>query len=53
MAGTIPDMDLLGKCFLSELDNLAFHRGISHSLLVCVAVSDVLQVLSLFGQCFD
>jgi inner membrane protein len=32
VAGTIPDMDVLGKYFLSELDNLAFHRGISHSL---------------------
>ena len=33
VAGTIPDMDVLGKYFLSELDNLGFHRGISHSLL--------------------
>ena len=36
VAGTIPDMDVLGKYFLSELDNLAFHRGISHSLLFSV-----------------
>ena len=36
VAGTIPDMDVLGKYFLSELDNLAFHRGLSHSLLFCV-----------------
>jgi inner membrane protein len=36
VAGTIPDMDVLGQYFLSELDNLAFHRGISHSLLFCV-----------------
>ena len=36
VAGTLPDMDVLGKYFLSELDNLAFHRGISHSLLFCV-----------------
>jgi inner membrane protein len=36
VAGTIPDMDVLGKFFLDELDNLAFHRGISHSLLFCV-----------------
>ena len=36
VAGTVPDMDVLGKYFLSELDNLAFHRGISHSLLFCV-----------------
>ena len=33
VAGTIPDMDVLGKFFLDELDNLGFHRGISHSLL--------------------
>ena len=36
VAGTIPDMDVLGQYFLSELDNLAFHRGISHSLLFTV-----------------
>ena len=39
VAGTIPDMDVLGKYFLSELDNLAFHRGISHSLLFCLVGS--------------
>ena len=33
VAGTIPDMDVLGKFFLDELNNLGFHRGISHSLL--------------------
>jgi len=36
VAGTLPDMDVLGQYFLSELDNLAFHRGISHSLLATV-----------------
>ena len=36
VAGTIPDMDVLGKYFLSEPDNLGFHRGISHSLLFSV-----------------
>ena len=36
VAGTIPDMDVLGKYVLSELDNLGFHRGISHSLLFSV-----------------
>ena len=41
VAGTIPDMDVLGKYFLSELDNLAFHRGISHSLLFCLTGSVV------------
>ena len=32
VAGTIPDMDVLGKYFLSELDNLAFHRGTAIAL---------------------
>ena len=36
VAGTLPDMDVLGQFFLSELDNLAFHRGISHSLTATV-----------------
>ena len=36
VAGTLPDMDVLGQYFLSELDNLAFHRGISHSLTATV-----------------
>ena len=36
VAGTLPDMDVLGQYFLNELDNLAFHRGISHSLLASV-----------------
>ena len=35
VAGTLPDMDVLGQ-FLNELDNLAFHRGISHSLTATV-----------------
>jgi len=36
IGGTIPDMDVLGKFFLSNIDNLAFHRGISHSILFSV-----------------
>ena len=36
VAGTLPDMDVLGQYFLNELDNLAFHRGISHSILASV-----------------
>ena len=41
VAGTVPDMDVLGKYVLSELDNLGFHRGISHSLLFSVLGSFV------------
>ena len=36
VGGTIPDMDVLGKYFLSEIDNLAFHRGITHSIFFSV-----------------
>lgn len=39
VTGTISDMDILGKYFLNELDNLAFHCGISHSLLFCVVAA--------------
>ncbi|MDG1145628.1 MAG: metal-dependent hydrolase, partial [Flavobacteriales bacterium] len=33
VGGTIPDLDVLGKFFLTNIDNLAFHRGFSHSIL--------------------
>ena len=42
VAGTLPDMDVLGQYFLNELDNLAFHRGISHSILASVLGAVVL-----------
>ncbi len=32
IGGTIPDLDVLGGMFLNDLDNLAFHRGFSHSI---------------------
>ena len=44
VAGTLPDMDVLGQYFLNELDNLAFHRGISHSILASVLGAVVLVV---------
>ncbi len=36
VGGTIPDLDVLGKFFLSNIDNLAFHRGISHSIFFAI-----------------
>ena len=36
IGGTIPDLDVLSGFFLSELGELTFHRGISHSLLFSV-----------------
>ena len=36
IAGTIPDLDIIGNLWMSELDSLAFHRGISHSFLFSI-----------------
>ncbi len=42
VAGTIPDLDVVGKFFLSPIDNLAFHRGISHSIFFSVFAALIL-----------
>jgi len=36
VGGTIPDLDVMGRFFLSNIDNLAFHRGFSHSIVFAV-----------------
>ncbi|MGK0391303.1 MAG: inner membrane protein [Maribacter sp.] len=36
VAGTIPDLDIIANPFLSEIQALDFHRGISHSLFFSV-----------------
>ncbi len=36
IAGTIPDLDVIGNLWMSEIDSLAFHRGISHSFLFSI-----------------
>lgn len=36
IAGTIPDLDVLANGFISPLDALSFHRGISHSFLFSI-----------------
>ncbi|HLO56661.1 MAG TPA: metal-dependent hydrolase [Saprospiraceae bacterium] len=33
IAGTIPDLDVLANGFMTPIDALAFHRGITHSFL--------------------
>lgn len=45
IAGTIPDLDVLGNHFMGELEALAFHRGISHSLFFAVTFSIILAFL--------
>ena len=36
VAGTIPDLDVLSSPFMSEINSLAFHRGISHSIFFSI-----------------
>lgn len=36
VGGTIPDLDIIANPFLTEMQALDFHRGISHSLLFSV-----------------
>ncbi len=36
IGGTIPDLDVLASPFMSEVNALAFHRGISHSIFFSV-----------------
>ncbi len=39
VGGTIPDLDVIGNAFMSELSSLAFHRGISHSFFFAIVFS--------------
>ena len=40
--GTIPDLDILVGKFLSDVEGVAIHRGLSHSLLFFMFLSPVL-----------
>ena len=42
VGGTIPDLDVIGNFFMSEVDSLAFHRGISHSIFFAVIASIII-----------
>ncbi|GAA4826268.1 metal-dependent hydrolase [Algivirga pacifica] len=41
VAGTIPDLDVLSQPFMDVVEELMFHRSITHSLLFCVLASFV------------
>ncbi len=45
IAGTIPDLDILIYPFVDEVQELAIHRGLSHSILFAVAASPPLGML--------
>jgi len=36
IAGTIPDLDIIASPFMTELESLVFHRGITHSFLFTI-----------------
>jgi len=47
IAGTIPDLDVfVGKLYKDPVDELAFHRGISHSFFFALTFSMVLSYLT-------
>ncbi len=45
IAGTIPDLDIIGNLFMTEIEALAFHRGISHSIFFGVTFSFLIAFL--------
>ena len=45
VAGTLPDLDVIARAFMDELDFMGVHRGISHSFLLTVLISPVLGYL--------
>jgi inner membrane protein len=42
IAGTIPDLDVMSNSFMTPIDALAFHRGISHSFLFEIILAFIL-----------
>ena len=42
IAGTIPDLDVLGGLWQGELSSLVTHRGFTHSLLFCIIMAPFL-----------
>lgn len=47
IAGTIPDLDVfIGKLYSDPVDELAFHRGITHSFFFAICISFVLSYLA-------
>lgn len=45
IAGTIPDLDVVSKLWMTEIDSLAFHRGISHSLFFSLLMAGIMAYL--------
>ncbi len=37
--GTVPDLDIIGNFFMNDVQALAFHRGITHSIFFAIVAS--------------
>lgn len=46
IAGTIPDLDVLGNAFMTPIEALAFHRGITHALVFFVIAAPIFAWLT-------
>lgn len=46
LAGTIPDLDIVGNLWMDKVDALAFHRGISHSFFFAILATFALAFLT-------
>lgn len=46
IAGTIPDLDVLGNAFMTPVEALAFHRGITHALVFFVIAAPIFAWLT-------
>jgi inner membrane protein len=46
IAGTIPDLDVLANGFMSPIEALAFHRGITHALLFSLVAAPIFAWLT-------
>jgi inner membrane protein len=46
IAGTIPDLDVLGNLFMSPVEALAFHRGITHALIFSLVAGPIFAWLT-------
>ncbi|MGI9175752.1 MAG: metal-dependent hydrolase [Rhodothermales bacterium] len=44
--GTLPDLDVLANPFVSEMEALAIHRGITHSIVFAVVLAPVVGLLA-------
>ncbi|MBO6515423.1 MAG: metal-dependent hydrolase [Bacteroidia bacterium] len=42
IAGTIPDLDVIGRSFLDDVTALEWHRGFSHSLVFCLIAAPLM-----------